>query len=461
MSNHMMNQLGGHFTYGKLLKFTFPSMIMQVVTSIYWVVDGLFISNFVGKTAFAGANFIWPFLLILGSVGLMFGSGGSALIAKKMGERRNKQACEIFSLLVYTSLGVGAVLAVLGFVLVRPIAVALGAEGQMLENSVEYGSVYMLGVVPLLLQYEFQYLCATAGKPKLGMYVTLAAGVTNMILDALFVAAFSWGLAGAAFATVLSQCIGGFVPLFYFGRKNKSMLRLTRTKFSAKILGRACFNGVSELLNNISMAIVGMLYNIQLLKYIGEDGIAAYGVLMYVNMVFLSLFIGYTMGVSPVVSFHYGARNPRELKSLLRKSLMIVSVASVLMFAASELLAKPLSVLFTGYDRSLMSITLRGFLIYSFSFLFAGFAMLGSAFFTALNDGVTSAVISFLRTMVFQVACVILFPLVWQEDGIWLSISAAELLATLAAGVMLVWKRKRYTCFEKDPVLTEEKEYCV
>ena len=460
MAEKNINQLSGHFTYGKLLKFTFPSMIMLVVTSVYCVVDGLFISNFVGKTAFAGANFIWPFLMILGSIGFMFGAGGSALIAKKMGEQRPKEANEAFSLLVYTSFVVGILLAAGGFFLVRPIAIAMGAQGQMLEDSVEYGCLYMLGVPPLLLQYEFQYLCTTAGKPKLGMYFTVAAGVANMILDALFVAILPWGLAGAAFATVISQCIGGFCPLLYFGRKNKSQLRLTKTRFNRKTLGNACFNGISELLNNISMAIVGALYNLQLLRYIGEDGIAAYGVLMYVNLIFLSLFIGYTMGVSPIVSYHFGARNPGELKSLLKKSLLLVGVSSVIMFFASEALARPLSLLFTGYDETLMAITLRGFLIYSFTFLFAGFAMLGSSFFTALNDGMTSAVISFLRTMVFQIACVMLFPLLWQEDGIWLSVSVAELLATLAAGVLLIVKRKRYTVFEGGPLVAEGELIC-
>lgn len=440
----MTIQLSDHFTVGRLLRFTFPSIVMLIFTSIYGVVDGFFVSNFVGKTPFAAVNFIMPFLLVLGCVGFMFGTGGGALIAKTMGEGKREEANQIFSLLVYLSLASGAVLAVLGLVLLRPVARLLGAQGQMLEDCVTYGRIILAAVPAYVLQYEFQCLFATAQKPKLGLYVTVAAGLTNVVLDALLVAVFSCGLRGAAAATALSQCVGGILPLLYFLRPNTSLLRLTRTHFDGKAVLKTCTNGSSELMSNISMSLVSMLYNVQLLRYAGENGVAAYGVLMYVNLVFQAAFLGYAVGTAPVVSYHYGAGNHRELQSLLRKSLGIVACFSVAMCGAAELLAKPLSVLFVGYDQELLGITLEGFAIYSFSFLFSGFAIFGSSFFTALNDGLVSALISFLRTLVFQVVAVLLLPLLWGLQGIWLSMVAAETMAVGVTAVLLAANRRKY-----------------
>lgn len=433
-----------HFTYKKLLKFTFPSIIMMIFTSIYGVVDGFFVSNFVGKTPFAAVNFIMPFLMILGAVGFMFGTGGSALISKTMGEGEPQKAKQLFSLLVYVSAICGVVIAVLGILFLRPVATLLGAEGEMLDNCVLYGRIILAALPAFILQYAFQSLFVTAGKPQLGLAVTVAAGVANMVLDWLLVAVFSLGLPGAAIATAVSQCIGGLVPLIYFGRENTSLLRLVKTKFDGKALLKTCTNGSSELMSNISMSIVSMLYNAQLLRYAGENGVAAYGVLMYVNMIFLATFIGYSVGTAPVIGYHYGAKTQGELKSLLQKSLVIIGIFSVLMLAGGQLLAKPLSVLFVGYDQTLLALTMRGFAIYSFSFLFAGIAIFGSSFFTALNNGLVSALISFLRTLVFQVAAVLIFPLIWKIDGIWISIVAAELMAALTTALFLLGKRKKY-----------------
>ena len=440
----MTIQLSDHFTVGRLLRFTFPSIVMLIFTSIYGVVDGFFVSNFVGKTPFAAVNFIMPFLLVLGCVGFMFGTGGGALIAKTMGEGKREEANQIFSLLVYLSLASGIVLAVLGLVLLRPVARLLGAQGQMLEDCVTYGRIILAAVPAYVLQYEFQCLFATAQKPKLGLYVTVAAGLTNVVLDALLVAVFSCGLRGAAAATALSQCVGGILPLLYFLRPNTSLLRLTRTHFDGKAVLKTCTNGSSELMSNVSMSLVSMLYNVQLLRYAGENGVAAYGVLMYVNLVFQAAFLGYAVGTAPVVSYHYGAGHHRELQSLLRKSLGIVACFSVAMCGAAELLAKPLSVLFVGYDQELLGITLEGFAIYSFSFLFSGFAIFGSSFFTALNDGLVSALISFLRTLVFQVVAVLLLPLLWGLQGIWLSMVAAEAMAVGVTAVLLAANRRKY-----------------
>lgn len=439
-----MIQLSDHFDYKRLLRFTLPSIIMLIFTSIYGVVDGYFVSNFVGKTAFTAVNFIMPFLMILGSVGFMFGTGGGALIAKTMGEGDRERANRLFSLIIYTSIACGVVLAALGILFLRPIAVALGAEGRMLQDSVAYGRIILLAIPAYILQFAFQCLFATAQKPKLGLYVTIAAGLTNVILDALFVAVFPWGLAGAAVATAVSQLVGGLLPIVYFGRENTSLLRLTRPRLDGRALLKTCTNGSSELMSNISMSIVSMLYNVQLLKYAGEDGIAAYGVLMYVNLIFLAAFLGYSVGTAPVIAYHYGAQNHTELKSLLKKSMTILSAFASSMFVAALILAEPLSVLFVGYDRSLTEMTLHGFSIYAFSFLFAGFAIFGSSFFTALNDGLTSALISFLRTLVFQIASVLILPLFWQLDGIWVSMVAAECLAVFVTGLFLLGKRRKY-----------------
>ena len=441
----MKIQLSDHFSYGRLIRFTLPSIAMMIFTSIYGVVDGFFISTFTNKTSFAAVNFIFPFLMILGAVGFMFGTGGSALVAKTLGEGDRDRANRLFSLIIYTSIVCGIVITALGLVLVRPIAALLGAEGQMLEDCVTYGSIILITLVPFMLQMEFQSFFITAEKPKLGLIVTIAAGVTNMVLDALFVGVFRFDIVGAAAATATSQAVGGFFALGYFILPmNNSLLKLTKTEFDIKALIKVCTNGSSELMSNISMSLVSMLYNYQLMKFADEDGVAAYGVLMYVSMIFMAVFIGYSIGTAPIIGYNYGAGNHSELKSLLKKSLVIIGTTSASMLALSLILASPLSKLFVGYDAELYSLTVRGFNIFSFSFLFCGMAIFGSSFFTALNNGLISALISFLRTLVFQVAAVIILPLIFEIDGIWFSIVVAELMAFAATLVFIFAKRKTY-----------------
>ena len=440
----MKIQLSDHFDYRKLLRFTLPSIVMMIFTSIYGVVDGFFVSNFVGKTPFAAVNFIMPFLMILGAVGFMFGTGGSALIAITMGTGDKERANRLFSLFVYVSAVCGVVIGVLGIVLIRPVAALLGAEGMLLDNCVLYGRVILIALPAFILQYEFQSFFITAEKPQLGLAVTVAAGMTNIILDGLFVGFLRWGRAGAAAATAFSQAVGGIIPLVYFSRPNTSLLRLTGTRFDGRALLKVCINGSSELMANISMSVVGMLYNLQLMKYAGEDGVAAYGVLMYVSMIFFAAFIGYSVGAAPVVSYHYGAGNQEELKGLLKRSLVLIGAFSVGMLVLGEGLARPLSLIFVGYDGELLELTLKGFFVYSFSFLFAGIAVYGSSFFTALGNGLVSALISFLRTLVFQVAAVLLFPLLWGIEGIWISIVAAELMAAVVTIMFLAGMRGKY-----------------
>ena len=442
----MRIQLSDHFTYGKLIRFTMPSIAMMIFTSIYGVVDGFFVSNFAGKTPFSAVNLIMPFLMIVATVGFMFGTGGTALVAKIFGEGDKEKANKYFSLFVYVSFALGVIFAILGIVFIRPISALLGAEGELLENCVVYARIILAALPFYVLQLLFQSFFPAAEKPQLGLAVTVSAGVTNMVLDAVLVILLpqEYKLAGAAIATAMSQFVGGVIPFFYFFRKNNSILRLGKTSFDGKAILKACANGSSEFMSNVSMSIVGMLYNIQLLKYAGENGVAAYGVMMYVSMIFSAAFIGYSIGVAPVISYHNGAQNYKESNGLFRQSLIMIGVFGVGMVAAAELLALPLSNIFVGYDAELMNLTVSGFKIFALSFIFMGFAIFSSAFFTALNDGLTSALISFLRSLVFQIAAVLLLPLIWEIDGVWISIVVAEVMAAAISAVFLVVKRKKY-----------------
>ena len=440
----MTIQFSDHFTYGKLIKFTLPSVIMMIFTSIYGVVDGIFVSNFVGKTPFAAINLIWPVAMILGAVGFMIGTGGCALVSKIMGEGDKAKANEVFSMLIYVSMIIGIVLAILGFIFMRPIAILLGAEGDMVDDAAMYGRVLSVALPFFLLQNEFQSFLVAAEKPKLGLLITVAAGLTNIVLDPFFIIVLNKGLTGAAWATAISQMVGGFVPLIYFIISKKSILRLGKACFDSGALIKTCINGSSEMMTNISMSLVSMLYNFQLLKMAGENGVAAYGVIMYVNFIFVAAFIGYSVGSAPIVSFNYGAGNTDELKSLFKKSMMIILVSGILMTILGFVLASPLSHIFVGYDNELLEMTKRGFYIYTLSFLIAGFNIYGSAFFTALNDGVVSAIISFLRTLLFQVVAVLVLPIFFKLDGIWYAVIMAEMLALMVTVGFLITKRRKY-----------------
>lgn len=442
----MRIQLSDHFGYKKLMRFTLPSIAMMIFTSVYTVVDGFFVSNFAGKTPFAAVNLIMPVLLILGTVGFMFGTGGTAIVAKTCGEGDVKRANRYFSLFVYVAGGIGVLLAVLGIFFIRPIAVLLGASGELLENCVVYSRIILLALPFFVLQMMFQSFFVAAEKPGLGLVVTISSGMANIILDAVLVTLLprEWKLAGAATATAVSQTVGGVIPLVYFFRKNSSILRLGKTEFDGKAILKACINGSSEFMSNISMNIVGILYNMQLMKYAGENGIAAYGVMMYVSMIFSAAFVGYSIGTAPVIGYHYGAGNTGELKSLLHKSLGIIVGFSAGMVIAAELLAQPLSGVFVGYDEELLNLTVSGFRIFALSFGFMGFGIFASGFFTALNDGLTSAAISFLRTLVFETAAVIILPVFLGINGIWCSVAVAEFTSVILGGIFLGIKKKKY-----------------
>lgn len=440
----MRIQLSDHFTYKKLLRFVLPSIIMMIFTSIYGVVDGLCVSNFVGKTPFAAVNLIMPLLMILGAIGFMIGAGGCAIVSKTLGEGKKENANKYFSMLVYVTILSGIILTVIGQIFIKDIASALGAEGEILENCVLYGRINLITLTAFMLQNVFQNFLVTAEKPKIGLTVTIAAGFTNVILDILFVAVFKWGIAGAAIATALSQIVGGIIPLIYFSRKNSSLLHLTKCNFDAKILLKTCTNGSSELMTNVSMSLVNMLYNFQLMRFAGEDGLAAYGVIMYVIFIFVAIYIGFSIGSAPIIGYHYGAGNHSELKNLFKMSIKIIGITGIILTLLSEILASTLSKIFVGYDLDLYQLTCKGFRIFAVSFLINGFNIFGSAFFTALNNGAVSALLSFLRTLLFQVAAVLILPIIFGINGVWFAIIAAEMLAVIITFTFFIKLKNRY-----------------
>lgn len=440
----MKIKLSDHFTYSKLLRFVFPSIIMMIFTSIYGVVDGLFVSNFAGKTAFASINLVMPFVMILGGIGFMIGTGGTALVSKVLGEGKKEKANKIFTMMIIFTLLLGALLSVIGVVSMPWVADFLGATEEMMADCILYGRIVTGFTVAFMLQNVFQSFLIAAEKPKLGLLATVLAGVTNMALDAIFITVFKWGVAGAAIATGLSQCVGGIFPLIYFSRDNSSLLRLTNTKLEIKPIFNACGNGSSELMSNISLSVVSMIYNFQLMKYVGEDGVSAYGVLMYVQFIFVAIYIGYAIGCAPITGYHFGAQNHGELKNMLRKSAFLSAISGVVLTILAIVLSSPLAKLFVGYDEELYELTRHAFSLFAYSFLLAGFNIFTSSFFTALNNGAVSAAISFMRTLIFQTSSVLILPIFLGVDGIWWAITVAEVFAFILSLIFLFAKREKY-----------------
>lgn len=440
----MKIQLSDHFTTGRLLRFALPSIVMMIFTSFYGVVDGIFVSNFTGSTAFASLNLVWPYIMILGGVGFILGVGGTALVSYQMGTGDRKLANRTFSLIVYAGIVVGLLLTLFGELTMAPVCRLMGASEEMLPYCVKYGRVMLLGIIPFTLQNMFQSFLVAAEKPRFGLWVTVAAGITNMGLDYLFMGPFNWGVVGAAWATMLSECVGGLIPLLYFCFPNSSLYRLGRTRWDGAALLQTCTNGMSEFVTNISMSLVNMLYNLQLMKYIGEDGVAAYGVIQYVAFFFVAIYIGYSMGTAPIVSYHYGAENYDELKNLFRKGMGFIAVAALCMITLSQTLANLVAGIFVGYDAELTALTAHAFRIYSLAFLMSGFNIYGSDFFTALNNGKISAAISFIRTVILEMSAVMLLPLAFGMDGIWIALPIAEALALVVTAQFLIRKRHVY-----------------
>ena len=450
----MRIQLSDHFTYKRLYKFVLPTIIMMVFTSVYSVVDGLFVSNFTTGTEFAALNVIFPLIMILGSVGFMLGTGGNAVVSKALGEKDSIKANKIFSMLIYVTIAFGVVLAVLGISFARPVAELLcsaekelsnAKREEMIEFCVLYGRIILAALPAFMLQNAFQGFFVTAEKPRLGLYVIIAAGVGNILLDTLFVAVFKWGLAGAALATAMSQTIGGITPIFYFARKNDSLLKLGKTQYDGKVLFEVCLNGASELLSNISASIVTILYNAQLMKYAGVDGVSAYGIIMYANFVFCAIYIGYAIGAAPIVGYNYGAQNTSELKNIFKKSILSMVAFGMMMIISAIALSRTLATIFVKDNQALFDLTVHGFRIYAISFLACGLNIFSSAFFTALGNGLISAFLSIVR-VVLQIVTVFVLPSLITPplEGIWFAIITAEILSVFVSCVFLFLKRKQY-----------------
>lgn len=440
----MAIQLSEHFTYKKLLRFVLPSIIMMIFTSIYGVVDGLFVSNYAGKTSFAAINLIMPVIMGISALGFMMGTGGSALVSKTLGEGNKEKANDYFSMIVMSTIIGGIILSIIGEIFTPQLAKMIGADDTMIKDSVTYGRVLFASLTAFMLQNVFQSFLITAEKPNLGLLVTVLAGVTNMVFDFLMVGVFKWGVMGAGIATALSQIVGGIVPLIYFMRENNSLLRLKKFKFDGQALLKVCANGSSELMTNLSISIVNMLYNFQLMKIAGKNGVAAYGTIMYVNFVFIAIFLGYSIGTAPIIGYHHGAGNTKELKNLLGKSLKLVGIFGVCLMVSAILLSGVLSKIFVGYDEELFEMTSNAFRIYAVSFLICGFNIYSSSFFTALNNGMVSAIISFMRTLVFQILSVLILPMVLGLNGIWLSITVAEVLSLIVTITFLIKNKEKY-----------------
>lgn len=440
----MKIQLSEHFTYKKLIKFTIPTIIMMIFTSIYGVVDGIFVSNCVGSEPFAALNLIYPALMVLGTVGFMIGTGGSALVSKTMGEGDKKKANEYFSMLIYLLIIISIIFTVLGAIFIKPIAKLLGADESMLADCIIYGRTLMFFLVPFALQNSFQSFLIVAEKPTFGLIVSIAAGVTNMILDFTFVYVLKMGLFGAALATGISQVVGAVIPLIYFVRNKDNTLKLTKAKFNLKAILQTCANGSSEMLTNLSMSLVTILYNMQLMKYAGADGVVAYGIIMYVSFIFVGTYLGYSIGTAPIIGYHYGAGNTEELKCLLKRSLILIGITAIVMTGLAEILSEVLASIFVSYDKELLEMTTIAIRLFSLSFIVSGFNIFASSFFTALNNGFVSAAISFLRTLVFQVAAIIILPLLFGLNGIWFAVVIAEILALIVSIGFLICNRKKY-----------------
>ena len=423
----MSLKMSGHFTYKRLLRFVISPILMIICTAVYGVVDGFFISNYVGKVPFAAVNLVMPVDLVPVAIGFMIGEGGNALISKKLGENKRGIANQYFSLLIYTTAVIGVVLSLAGYAFTPVIADILGANDQLKPYCVEYGRILFAAQFFYVLQNIFQSFFIAAGKPDLSLKVSLLSGGINVLLDVLFIVVLQWGVAGAAWATALGQVAGGMAPLAYFARKNSSLLQITRTRLNLPVLFKTFTNGSSDMVSVLSASVITALYNYQLLSIAGEDGVAAYGAIMYITFIFMSIYLGYASGSAPLISFQYGAKNHEELHNLVRKSIVLMLGMGMVITMTAELAAEPLLGAFVGYDKELFSLTLHGYRIYVLAFLLMGLNIWGAALFTALNNGLVSAAISFLRTFGFEMAAVLLLPLWLGIDGIWISIFVAEL----------------------------------
>ena len=441
----MTIELSGHYGYGRLIKATLPMALMMIIVSVYSIVDGYFISNWAGSDAFAGMNLIWPPIAVVGAIGLMVGTGGSALVSKTFGEGHPEEARRIFTMMIRLTVIAGVILGTICFILMPWLAKVLGADEAMIPHAILYGRILIIVLPAYMLQMAFQPFFMVAERPHFGTALSILSGVTNIILDALFVAVFSWGLTGAALASCAGILLNAGIPIWFFSSKrNKTQLCFVPTRLDWKKILKSCSNGISEFVGSIALSVVSMCYNWQLMRYIGANGVSAYGIIMYLGFIFAAIFIGYNMGVSQIIAYNYGAGNKPELRSLLKKSLVIIGLVGVVITALAELSADVIADIFVGYDAELRDLTAYATRVYMLSFLICGFNMFCSAWFTSLNNGIISAIGAFVRTLVFEFACVFILPMLFGIEGIWVAVNVAELLSLFLTISLIIGFRKRY-----------------
>lgn len=441
----MAVKLSEHFTYKKLLKATLPSIFMMIFVSLYTIVDGIFVANFVGETALSAVNLMSPFCMIIGSLGFMMGAGGAALTAKTLGEQNKKKAQKVFSCCVYFTIILGFVISLTAFIFMKQIAVRLGADEQMLPLCVTYGRILIAAEVAFMLQNMFQNFFMVAEKPGMGFAMSVAAGVVNMVLDALFIVVFKWGIVGAAIATITGQIVGAVAPMVYFlSKKNNTSIRFVKTKLDFRVLLKTCTNGSSELLSQVASSVVGIVYNLKLMQLIGQDGVVTYGIIMYISFIFTAVFFGYSIGSAPMIGYNLGAQNSAELKNVLKKSLVVIISFGAVLTAISVGFARPLCMIFVRDNARLLALATKGVQLYCAAFILMGLNIFASSFFTALNNGLVSAILSTVRTLIFQIGAVLILAAVIGADGIWIAVIISEGLALVMSVAFLIANKKKY-----------------
>lgn len=453
------NSIGREFGFFSLLKFALPSVIMMMVMGLYSMVDSMFVSRFVSTNALSAINVVYPVINLLIGLGVMLASGGSAVIAAKMGAGKTDEARRDFSMIVTIGLASSIVIAVAGLIFIRPIVTFLGASELLVDYAVTYLAIILMFAPANMLQMLFQMFFVTAGRPGLGLTFIIGAGLVNAVLDYVFIVPLGMGIAGAALATGIGYLIPAAAGLiFFFGKKKE--LYFTKPKFSAAVLGSSCSNGSSEMVSNLSMAVVTLVFNRIMMNLAGEDGVAAVTIVMYAQFLLSSIFMGFSLGVQPVISFHHGAGNRRNLKGIYRHCIVFIAIAAVSVFAVAMTLGPTLTTIFTPKDTNVWTLAVRGFMILPFCFLLEGFSIYASAAFTALGDGKTSALISFLRTFLFILTGLLTLPLAFGIDGVWLAVPVAELCSVLVVIGCVLWHKAkgRFNVGVKAPANTVKAE---
>lgn len=427
----MTNVLDRKISTASLLKFAAPTIFSMLLMEIFGIVDGLFVVRLIGTDALSAVNITFPIVLMSIALGMMFSSGGSALVSRRLGQKRERTARQNFSLIAVSAFVCGAVLAALGLAFLKPLLYFLGTNDALYGMCYEYARTTLMFVPVTIFACVFFMFYIARGKAGLGMIVTASAGLINVILDYVFIAVFDMGLFGAALATGIGYSASGVVGLLYFTFNRRGSLYLEKPKWDRFVLTKACFNGASEMVSNVSVCIITVLLNNIVMRLAGADGVAAITVVLYMQTSLMSVCFGYSMGISPLVSYNYGKRETARLQRTFAVSLRLIGLVSVGVFAFCNFATAGLVGLFVDEGTHVFDMAYKGLRLFSFTFLFMGLNVFASALFTALSNGKVSAVLSFCRTLVFVVGFLLVLPLYWQMTGVWLSMPLAEALSCL------------------------------